>query len=180
MKNLINGFMLFSVMASILFMLSSCAGGQHIRTKSIKNAEQITGIFTLILYGASYLDDIETIAILDLEGDGYEFLPFTPEYNFKTIKGVKDREAFEKALHHVSFHHNYRHTRIKKIIDRGGTTIGYELRPLYQEFTYGFSDLLRVYYTLLQNGRIKVNVELNPLMEKPRLLDRPGHKREVY
>ena len=46
------------------------------------NPEEMKGSFTLILYGGSYLDDLETIALLDSEGDQYVLEPFAPDFKF--------------------------------------------------------------------------------------------------
>jgi hypothetical protein len=52
------------------------------------NPAEITGTFILILYGGRFSDDVETIAILDLEGDGYTLEPFAPDFDFRIKKGV--------------------------------------------------------------------------------------------
>ena len=55
---------------SCIAFLNSCAAGNYLKTEDAKD-EDIKGSFTLILYGSRHLSDIETIAILDIEGDRY-------------------------------------------------------------------------------------------------------------
>jgi len=66
---------------TVLFLsmtLSSCAPGLYLKTSSVQPGE-ITGTYTLILYGARYSNDIENVAILAREGTGYAFEVYAPE-----------------------------------------------------------------------------------------------------
>lgn len=58
------------LLISYVALLTSCASYRFLRTEYSKDKD-IQGTFTLMLYGSRHLDDIETIAILDIEGDGY-------------------------------------------------------------------------------------------------------------
>jgi hypothetical protein len=129
---------------------------------------EITGVFSLILYGRRFADDVETIAILDLEGDGYTLDPFAPDFDFKIKKGLSAKEALEQAQKFVSFHNAFWRSQLSRIIDNNGNTIGYEIRPLYLPFYFGVSDILDVYYWLKENGRVKVTIKLIPSVEKRR------------
>jgi hypothetical protein len=57
-----------SVLLLSLFVLYSCAVGPTLRTTGALESE-ITGTYTLILFGGNYTDDLHTIAFLDKEGD---------------------------------------------------------------------------------------------------------------
>ena len=129
--------------------------------------EDVSGAFTLILYGANYLDDLETIAILDYEGDDYHFEPFAPAFNYKVRKRVQAQEALKEAEKFVSFHSSYWKSQMSKILDKEGVTIGYEVRPLYRPFIYGISDILDVYYFLKGNGKVKTIIRLKHSVEDP-------------
>ena len=59
--------------------------------------KEISGVFTLILYGGNYLDDLETVAFLDREGDAYTFDIFAPDFNYRTIKGLSAAEGLKKG-----------------------------------------------------------------------------------
>jgi hypothetical protein len=130
---------------------------------------EITGTFTLILYGGNYADDLETIAILDLEGDRYRFEPFAPDFDYRLRPGMPAKEAFATAEKFVSFHSAFWRTQLSKILDRSGNVIGFELRPLYRPLVYGFSDILEVNYWPKEDGKIKVMIRLIPEVERLKL-----------
>jgi hypothetical protein len=130
--------------------------------------DDITGTFSLILYGGRFADDVETIALLDLEGDGYSLEPFAPDFDFRIKKGVSAKEALEQAQKFVSFHHAFWRLELSRITDNNGKAIGYEIRPLYLPFYFGVSDIFEVYYWLKENGRVKVTIKLIPFVERRR------------
>lgn len=133
------------------------------------DAYEIKDSFTLILYGGRFVDDLETVAILDIEGDEYQFEPYAPDFDYKVKKGIKPKEALAEAEKFVSFHNAFWRSQLSKILDNKGNAIGYELRPLYLNFIYGGSDLLDIYYWPKEGGRIKVTIKLIPqILEKLR------------
>lgn len=146
---------------------SSFAFDEPLKTIEASPAE-ITGTFSLILYGGRFSDDVETIAILDLEGDGYTLEPFAPDFDFRIKKGLSAKEAFEQAQKFVSFHHAFWRSQLGRITDDKGNAIGYEIRPLYLPFYFGVSDIFEIYYWLKENGRIKVTIKLIPFVERRR------------
>jgi hypothetical protein len=123
-------------------------------------------MFTLILYGGRFVDDLETIAILDREGDAYYFEPYAPDFDFTVKKTVPDKEVFGQAQRFVSFHNAFHKSLLSRILDKNGTVIGYELRPLYHPFSYSISDVLDVYYWLKKDGRVKVTIKLIQPVER--------------
>jgi hypothetical protein len=150
-------FVAFAVVTFIAF--NSCAGGKHLRAMSLKNAEQIKGTYTVILYGANHIEDLLTVAILDVEGDDYNLIPSEPAFEYDVLNGLPAEKATAEAQHFVSHHHNYIGSKIKKILDLRGRIIGFEIRPLYVPVTYGLSDVLAVDYWLQEGGRVKVNIK---------------------
>lgn len=73
------------ISAILCILLFSCATGNYLKTEDAKDAD-IRGSFALILYGSRHLNDIETVAILDIEGDSYSFEPYAPEFDYKIKK----------------------------------------------------------------------------------------------
>jgi hypothetical protein len=140
---------------------SSFAFEKPLRTEKADPSE-IKGDFTLILYGGRFSDDLETIAILDPEGDQYHFDPFAPDFDFKIKKGIQAKQALAEAQKFIGFHNAFWRSQLSKILEPGGNTIGYELRPLYNQFVYGKSDVMEVYYWTKEDGRIKVTIRLMP------------------
>lgn len=127
---------------------------------------EVTGTFSLILYGGRYADDLETVAILVPDGGQYIFEPFAPDFDYKIKKGLQAREALTQAEKFVSFHNSFWQSQLSKIIDNKGATIGFELRPLYLPFNYGVSDILDVNYFIKEKGKVKVTIQLIPSVEK--------------
>lgn len=125
---------------------------------------EIKWTFTLILYGGRYSDDLETVAILDSEGDPYHFEPFAPDFDYRIKKGMQAKDAIAEAEKFVSFHNAFWRSQLRKILDNNDNAIGYELRPLYLNFVYGMSDLMDIYYWLKEGGKVKVTIKLIPLM----------------
>jgi hypothetical protein len=143
----------------------SFAFQKPLRTESAE-VFAINGPLTLILYGARFLDDIETIVIFDIEGDQYHFEPFAPDFDFKIKREVQAKEALAEAQKFVSFHHAFWRSQLSSILDPNGKIIGYELRPLYNNFVYGRSDVMDVHYWLKEGGKIKVTIRLVPEIER--------------
>ncbi len=128
-----------------LSIACSCATGRYLQTESAKTVE-ITGTYNLILYGGNHINDKKTLAILIKEDEPYKFEVFAPDFDYRIVKGVPALKALEKAKKFVSFHHAFWKTQLRKILDKQGNTIGYEMRPLYYPEVYGESNILDVYY----------------------------------
>jgi hypothetical protein len=145
-----------------LIVLAGCAStGSSIR---VEPAGEISGVFTLILYGGNYLDDLETVAFLDREGDAYTFDIFAPAFDYRTIKGLSAAEALKKAEEFVSRNTSFHQIRLSSIVEDKAGNIGYEVRPLYLPFTYGTDDLLDIYYGKKGN-KVVVNIRLKHSVE---------------
>lgn len=143
-------------------LLSSCSLTHYVNLKKEKaTKEEITdGSVILILHGNRYADDLETIAILDIEGDGYKFVPYTPEYNYIVKSGISVWDAIKEAEVFVSRgSSSFFQSRLSKIYDTEGRVIGYEVRPLYHPFKFGTSDVLDVNYSL-RDDRVMVYIRL--------------------
>ncbi len=145
----------------------------HAFEKALRTEEarpdEMKGTFTLILYGGNFLDDLETIAMLDAEGDQYVLDPFAPDFDYRMKKGVPAPEAFKEAEKFVNFHPSFWRSQLSRIVDKEGNVIGYEVRPLYQPISFGISDVLDVNYWLKEKGRVKVTIRLIPSIEKNKL-----------
>ncbi|OGW22598.1 MAG: hypothetical protein A2Z82_08850 [Nitrospirae bacterium GWA2_46_11] len=157
----------------VLVFLASCVTNRFIRTEPSEYKE-LAGNFTLILYGSRHLNDIETVVILDMEGDKYSFEPYAPEFDYKIKKGVPAKEALKEAEHFVSWHSSFHRTQLSRIIDEKGVAIGYEMRPLYYPLAFGVSDVLDVYY-IKEGDKITVRIKLIPSVERM-LFDGDGFK----
>jgi hypothetical protein len=152
------------VMACLMAFTGCATTGSHIHTES-PGGKEISGVFTLILYGGNYLNDLETVAFLDREGDAYTFDIFAPDFNYRTIKGMSAAEGLKRAEEFVSRNTSFNHVSLSSIVEDKEGNIGYEVRPLYQQFTYGTDDLLDITYGEKGN-KVVVNIRLKPSIER--------------
>jgi len=149
----------------LLFTVNySCAPGRYLRTEGVTPAE-ITGTYSLILYGGRHSNDIETVAILDREGDRYTFEVYASEYDYKIKKGIPAREALDEAQKFVRFHRNFWRSQLSRILDPAGNAMGYEVRPLYYPFNYRYTDVLYVDYRI-KDDKVIVYIRLKPQVER--------------
>ena len=161
------------ILSLILSFGAEDAFAKFLKTEEVK-AEEITGTFTLVLYGGRHINDLETAVFLDKDGDQYEFEPYAPEFNYKIKRGVPAEEALKEAKKFVSFHNAYWQSQLSRILDEKGNVIGYELRPLYYPFVYGREDLLEIYYRI-KGSKVIIEIRLPPNISKiPFLGDLPG------
>lgn len=147
-------------------ILKSYSRGAQLKTVPLSAAD-IDGMFTLILYGGNYSNDLETVAILGRENDRYTFEPSAPEFNYTVRKGVPAKDAIAEAEAFISRHTSFHQSKISGIVDKSGTMIGYEFRPLYLPITFGAEDIIDMNYTMEAN-KVIVYVSLNPSIEKMR------------
>jgi len=158
----------FCIIIPNLIVSASSAFEKPLKTEKADPSE-IKGTFTLILYGGRYLDDLETVAILDPEGDQYNFEPYAPDFDYRIKKGIRAKETWAEAQRFISFHNAFWRSQLSKILDSKGNTIGYELRPLYLQFVYGVSNLMDINYWLKEGGKVKVTIKLIPMIERLKL-----------
>ncbi len=157
----------YIIVLIILIPLTPEVSGFDGRLKTVEaDPRDISGNFTLIAYGGRYADDIETVAFLDKEGDGYTLIPYAPDFDFRIKKGLSGEEAFKESKNFVSFHPAFWRLQIRRIISINGETIGYEIKPLYLPFYFGFSDIIDIYYWLKKEGEVKVMIKLLPAIER--------------
>ncbi|MBI5057650.1 MAG: hypothetical protein HZB61_13635 [Nitrospirae bacterium] len=135
---------------SCVTVFYACATGRYMGTGPA-TTEEIQGTYTLLLHGNRYSDDVENVAVLDKEGDRYTFEIYAPEYDYTVKKGLPAKEALEEAERFVRFNSAFMRSRLSRIVDNEGNTIGYELRPLYHLFEFGQSDVLYINYLLRDN-----------------------------
>jgi hypothetical protein len=149
---------------TIFLNANSCTPSASLRTVSANPAE-MSGTYTVFLYGARHSNDIETVAILAKEETPYTFEIYSPDFNYKTIKGMPADQAYKRAAAFVSFHYAFDYSVISRILDKNGAVIGYEVRPYYKPFEFGYYNVFDVSYTP-QDSKVIVSIHLIPAVEK--------------
>jgi hypothetical protein len=166
-------FPLIGIMAILLLYGVSYSMG-HYPAVERENRADLTGTFTVIFYGGTYSNDPAAIAILDVEGDDYDFEPYTSEYNYQIKNGVPAGLALKESRSFVSQRSDFFTSQLKRITGENGTIIGYELRPLYHSMRFGRHDILDVRYWLSEKT-VFVTVDIKR-DTRNRLLDKRSGK----
>lgn len=153
-------------MIMMVISLAGCTGiTSHLKREVIKDETIVPGNYTVILYGARHGQDLETVALIDYEGDEFRFVPYAREYDY-TMSTYSAEKAVTEAMKLVSWHPSYWRPQLSRIVDKHGKLLGYELRPLYHAIlTYGHSDVLDVYYKL-KDSNVVIHVSLKRDVEK--------------
>lgn len=126
---------------------------------------EIRGSFRLILFSGSFPQQLGRIAFLDGEGDDIEFVPDAPDYDFGVVSGLSPQDALAQAESFVSLHPDFRRSSLAKVLAADGTILGFEVRPLYVQSSFGTSDVLDVSYRK-KNERIMISVHLQMTVER--------------
>ncbi|UCD34697.1 MAG: hypothetical protein JSU90_10455, partial [Nitrospiraceae bacterium] len=118
------------------------------------------------LYGKRHGQDLETVAVLDFEGDDVMFEPYAREYDYRTVEHLDEKDALEKALTFISWYPSFLSGRVSALRDAEGRALGYEVRPIYMRVsTFGYSDVLNVHY-VLRDGKVIFYVRLRKEVER--------------
>ncbi len=147
-------------------VLSSCMGvvRSHLKLETATPSE-VTGSYTLILYGCRYPDDLENVAILAKEETASSLFDiYSLPTRYKSKSGLSADDALREAEKFVTCSVHYQQTRFSKIADTEGNVIGYEVRPLYSPIRFGRYDVLDIQY-VAHEGRIVVYIKLDPTVE---------------
>lgn len=165
----------------LLLFLSGCAVGVGLQSQrggaqQLAPPEEVTGTYTLVLYGGRHADDIETVAFLDKEGDGYVIEPYAPTFDYSVRQGVPAKQALDAAYHFISWHSDFSRAQLSRIVDPKGQIVGYEMRPLYMPFSYGFQDVLDIDYSF-RGEKVFAYIHLIPPVERMR---RDGIRNDLF
>jgi hypothetical protein len=78
------------------------------------------------------------------------------------VQNVEGADAVEHAVRFLQSHRDYKSMTMKPIVDAKGTTIAFELRPLYVAANYGVSDVLIVDYLFREDGTVRILIDIVP------------------
>jgi hypothetical protein len=140
----------------------------------VKDVNTVTGSFTLILHGNRYGDDLETVAVLDIENDTYTFEPHAPSFDYKLKKNLNGEDALEEAIRFVGKHESFKGARISRLSDDLGNILCFEVRPFYRDPRFRSSDLIDVNYSVREK-KVIIFIRLKRFVEKHFEIDRTGN-----
>ena len=155
MRNKCLGLMLL-----LLFLTPVQASGRDLATRAASPSD-ITGTYTLLLYGCHYPEDIKDLAILVDANSRYTVEIYDLPTSYKTKKDVAGPEALRESEKFVrcSFR-RVTGTRIRRIVDEQGGTVGFEVRPLFFPLEFGQQDVMLVNYEV-RDGSVRAYVRLD-------------------
>jgi len=145
--------------------LAGCMAGIHLTTSAADPAE-VTGTYTLLLYGCHYPDDAQNVAFLVSDSSKYPLEIFDLDTSYTAKANVPAQQALSEANSFLKCT-SYRlwRTQLERISDGSGGTIGYEVRPLYLPWEFGKSDIMLISY-LLRDGGVRVYIKLDPDVQR--------------
>jgi len=147
-------------------LCGACSLNQSYLKTELTDKAGVTGNFTVILYGANHYDDVATVAFLVRKDSGYTFDIFAPEFNYRVIKDLPAKDALETAERFVRWHPDFMESWISKILTYNSEIIGYEVRPLYRQITFGRQDVMYINYFVQDNSKIEVHIKLYDDVER--------------
>jgi hypothetical protein len=158
-------YTLSSLFLMAILVLQSCALGKQLQTETA-DPKTITGTYDLYLYGCRYPADYEHAAFLISPDAKYPVELFVRDTSYKVKKGLQADKALSEADTFVRCgNHTVEETRVHRIPDDSGGTIGYEVLPRYPFTDLSGADPLLVSYSL-KEGKVTVNIRLSPEVEK--------------
>ncbi|GEM_PF-334362 len=128
------------------------------------NEQDIKGVYNLIIYSNSFINDPETFIILDRADDELKILPYAPSFKYSVKENLNENESLKiakeilKDSSIVSF--------IKcSAIKEGENIYGYELKPIYFPWIFGILEPLETVYKK-QGNTITIFIRLHPQVER--------------
>ena len=149
---------------ALALLTSSCSLGNRLEMKAA-SVSDLTGNFNVIFYGCNFNGDFETVAILAKEDSPYPFEPYAPDFNYRIVKGIPANVALSGAMDFVNCHSSFHKPLLSKLVDAKGETLGFEVRPLYHPFAFGFDDAINIDYRI-KDGKVVVKIRLLPAVER--------------
>ncbi|KAF0184145.1 MAG: hypothetical protein FD164_471 [Nitrospirae bacterium] len=127
--------------------------------------DEITGTWSVIVYGGRHANDLETIGFFDREDDDYPIVMNAPDFDYKITRGMATPDALKYAREAVGFHRSFQSMHVSRLVAPDGHLVGYELRPLYPFFEFGYQNVLDVSYAW-RGKALVVTVRLKPQVRR--------------
>ena len=154
-----------TIFVMLVTILTACVPRTQLLTTGAQPAD-VTGTYTLLLYGCHYADDVKNVAILIDEGNKSPFEIYDINTSYTVKKGVPAKQALSEADSFVRCSsHRVLQTELRRIPDANSNILGYEMRPLYFPLDFGKTDIFLISYSL-KDGTIRAYIRLLPDVEK--------------
>lgn len=167
MKRTLEKLIAAILLTLVLFLACGCAGGGAVlRTERVSDTSAISGRYTLTLFNDVTYIGLKAVGFLSAEGSGFTITPYAPSYTYASTYGVSGQEALQMAVSFVQKNPSFIATEVSRILSPSGATIGYEVRPLFQEMEYGAEDVMSITYVLKGPGNVEVHIDLIDLVQE--------------
>lgn len=150
----------------IIIFIIACLLPLNLQALTLKdcNEQNIRGLFDVIIYSNSFINDPETFILLDIADDKVKITPYAPSFQFKVMAKLTEKEALKLAQEILRNSANVSFIKCSEIID-GENMFGYELKPIYFPWIYGIMEPLETAYKK-EDDKITVFIKLNPVVER--------------
>ncbi len=148
-------------------VVTACIPGKQLISREAQPS-QVTGTYSLLLYGCHYPAQLENVAILVKDDSRYPLEIYDIDTSYKVKKGLSAQQALAEADAFVRCStYSIWQVGLREIPDDSGGAIGYEMRPLYAPLEFGFPDVLLISYAL-KDGKVRAYIRLDPALERER------------
>jgi hypothetical protein len=152
-------------LAAAFGLLVSCSAALHLATSAAVPGD-ITGTYRLYLYGCRFPDDIENMALMVNTAAPFRVNLFVPDTSYRVLENVAGPAALDEARKFISCSvHDTGRSVLRRIVDKNGNTIAFELKPLYSPMEMGTDEVLQTDY-FLRNDVLTVGIKLDPTVER--------------
>jgi len=143
--------------AGMLLLLASCALNEEVKL-SVSEADlgrnrELSGMYSMIIYGDRRHRGPEALIVLDLEGDDHRLVPNELDI-YERERARSGDEALAFALEYLGYFKYPKHINIRKVLDQDGNLIGFDIRPLAERK----GDLTKADYLPKKDGLVEIRV----------------------
>lgn len=153
---------LIKTLAILLILLPAFA---HSEVKTFEVSEDsIKGVFDVVVFSNAFINDPETLILLDRVDDGSTIRPYAPDFKFTVYQNLSESEALKivrQLLNSQSSISGYRIIEIRHF----EKSLGFEIRPLYWPWIFGVSETLETLYRKRGNT-VEVFIRLKSQVER--------------
>lgn len=128
------------------------------------NEKDIKGMYNLIIYSNSFINDPETFIVLDRADDGMKILPYAPAFKYSVKENLDEKEALKIAGEILKDSSIVSFVKCSTIRDKENI-YGYELKPVYFPWIFGILEPLETVYKK-QGSTITIFIRLHPQVER--------------
>jgi hypothetical protein len=152
-------------MLIVIFIFQGCSLGTQLQTVTA-DPKGIEGTYDLFTYGCRFPTDLEHAAFLIAPDKAGMVEFYVKATSYKVKRGIPADQALAEADTHVRCGvRTVVATRVHRIPDGSGGTLGFEVLPRYSATEIGGMDPLNVNY-MLKDGKITIYFKLSPEAEQ--------------